>query len=58
MKEKMEKRKKARRPYEKPELKVIELAAEEVLATGCKNLTSFGFGQPVCFVQPCIGDGS
>ena len=31
-----ETRKKLRQPYEKPRLRTIELAAEEVLATGCK----------------------
>lgn len=31
-----------RQPYEKPELRLIELAAEEVLAIGCKS----SFGDP------------
>lgn len=26
-----------KKPYQKPELKVIELVAEEVLGIGCKN---------------------
>jgi hypothetical protein len=35
-----EKDKKGTEVYEKPKLRAIELAAEEVLATGCK--TAFG----------------
>lgn len=46
--------------YEKPELLVIELKAEEVLAVGCKTVgrTAFG-GRPVCgFAQGCNRRGS
>jgi hypothetical protein len=47
-------------PYEKPELLVIELKAEEVLAVGCKTVggTAFG-GRPLCgFAQGCNRRGS
>jgi hypothetical protein len=46
--------------YEKPELLVIELKAEEVLAVGCKTVgqTAFG-GRPTCgFAQGCNRRGS
>jgi hypothetical protein len=46
--------------YEKPELVVIELKAEEVLAVGCKTVgkTAAG-GRPVCgFAQGCNRRGS
>jgi len=46
--------------YEKPRLRAIELAAEEVLATGCKTSasgTAFG-GGPTCIIRNCAGAGS
>jgi hypothetical protein len=46
--------------YEKPELLVISVKAEEVLAVGCKTVgkTAFG-GRPVCgFAQGCNRRGS
>jgi hypothetical protein len=47
--------------YQKPRLIVIELAAEEVLAIGCK-LTSSGFApnsiSPPCAFQSCSNAGS
>jgi hypothetical protein len=57
-----EKKQKKKQPYEKPRLRTIELAAEEVLATGCKTLssgpTNFG-GQPFCGISSsCVLDGS
>lgn len=47
-------------PYEKPVLRSIELAAEEVLAGGCKLDKSIraGFGRPACVARPCVGRGS
>jgi hypothetical protein len=49
-----------KKPYEKPELRIIELAAEEVLAAGCK--LSFGgsaFGSiGSCMGMNCAGPGS
>lgn len=50
----------AKEPYEKPELVVIELKAEEVLAVGCKigNKRALN-GNPGCGVgQGCIRPGS
>jgi len=49
-----EDKKKKKRAYEKPRLRIIELAAEEVLAVGCK-LTNGGFA--LGGVTPCIGTG-
>jgi len=42
--------------YEKPELRVIELAAEEVMATGCKTLTgkSLGVSSLPCAANQCV----
>jgi hypothetical protein len=39
---------KSKEPYEKPELVVIELKAEEVLAVGCKNVGKNAVGVPIC----------
>lgn len=53
-------KKESRREYEKPRLRTIELAAEEVLAVGCKTVsggTAFG-GGPTCMVRNCSGRGS
>jgi hypothetical protein len=51
---------KAKQTYQKPKLRTIELAAEEVLAVGCK-LVSGGsnFGSPTtCNVPSCSVEGS
>lgn len=49
----------SKKPYEKPRLRIIELAAEEVLAAGCKT---FGGGATVpvspCDTGGCAGLGS
>jgi len=52
--------KKGKKPYQKPELKVIDLAAEEVLAVGCKTISSPGTGgSPIsCGAAPCAAMGS
>lgn len=52
-----EKQKKA---YQRPEVKVIELAAEEVLAVGCKTESSAGPGgvPPTCVLGACFSAGS
>ena len=55
--------KEEKRPYEKPVLRVIELAAEEVLAVGCKTqqtgTSGFGNGKAICtFPRQCYGPGS
>ena len=46
--------------YEKPELLVIELKAEEVLAVGCKTVGQLAFGgKPTCgFASGCNQRGS
>lgn len=55
--------KKARLPYEKPVVKAIDLAAEEVLVVGCKTDGAVaGFGNdpaPFCSAPTvCHGQGS
>ncbi|MFH1984951.1 MAG: hypothetical protein ABIL58_24175 [Pseudomonadota bacterium] len=55
--------KKDKRSYETPVLRIIELAAEEVLAVGCKTqavgTAGFGNGKAVCtFPRQCYGAGS
>ena len=46
--------------YQKPEIRVVELAADEVLSVGCKTTTSPGTGLPAanCILARCSGDGS
>ena len=48
-----------KKAYEKPKLRTIELAAEEVLAAGCK-LVSGGFAPMAvpCMANGCSGIGS
>ncbi|MEM7349307.1 MAG: hypothetical protein AAF657_00780 [Acidobacteriota bacterium] len=48
-----------RKPYEKPHLRTIDLAAEEVLAVGCK--LDAGPGGPIgasCTAASCFAAGS
>jgi hypothetical protein len=47
-------------PYEKPRLRTVSLAAEEVLAAGCKLPVppGGGFAPPNCATSKCIGPGS
>ncbi len=49
-----------RRPYVKPRIRTIELAAEEVLAVGCKHATgSRNRNQPLCGIGAgCAAAGS
>jgi len=61
----MEKKsKKNRRPYKKPDINVIELVADEVLAVGCKtNVAHSGQNPPIgslsCTVTSnCFQQGS
>ncbi|MBW1988180.1 MAG: hypothetical protein JRI97_01400 [Deltaproteobacteria bacterium] len=53
---------KSRRPYEKPRLTAIELAADEVLAVGCKvasGVRGFDNAGPSCAMpRRCYGPGS
>ena len=45
--------------YEKPVLEIIELKADEVLAVGCKNLSSSNVGYSACGTgQGCVTLGS
>ena len=46
--------------YEKPRLRTIELAAEEILAIGCKTNsgTAPGSSTPPCMIRHCSGKGS
>jgi hypothetical protein len=58
--EKKENEKPCRQPYKKPELRVVELEAKEVLATGCKTSTgnsAFDFPSN-CVGNSCAQDGS
>lgn len=50
--------KNTKKVYEKPCLRSIELAAEEVLAVGCKTGTSPSVGRPTCNGRPCSQRGS
>lgn len=45
--------------YEKPELKSIQLYAEEVLSLGCKGISGTAVGNPIsCSVGACFETGS
>ena len=44
--------------YIKPKLRTIELVAEEVLGTGCKNSSTPGMGLGPCTATGCSGNGS
>jgi hypothetical protein len=59
MKEK-DKRENGKQAYEKPRLRSIELAAEEVLAVGCKTVsqTAPNNPSPPCMIRHCAGKGS
>ena len=54
------KKKTKKEKYEKPELKSIQLHAEEVLVVGCKTIGGGGPLQASCVggAVPCIGAGS
>jgi hypothetical protein len=58
--EKNNKNKIVKSAYEKPQLNIIELAAEEVLAVGCKMAGGpVNVGQPSCGIfNSCISQGS
>ena len=47
--------------YQKPKIEVIDLAAEEVMAVGCKSAVSKGTGAPAapnCILAHCAANGS
>ncbi len=50
--------KKTKQAYEKPRLRMIELAAEEVLAIGCKTFSGdpSGVNGSGCVVSTCVND--
>ncbi len=53
------KEKKEKRIYSKPELKVIELVAEEVLGNSCRTLSGGSApGNPTCVGSGCFGAGN
>ena len=48
-----------KKKYEKPSLRVIELAAEEVLVAGCKTISGgSAVGSMPCTFSRCSGRGS
>jgi hypothetical protein len=50
---------KTKRPYERPKLRIIDLAAEEVLAVGCKvSDGGIAFGGSPCPANNCNQAGS
>jgi hypothetical protein len=50
---------KAKEPYEKPQLRPIELAADEVLGVGCKSKSGgFNVGASPCAANKCVKKGS
>ena len=51
MSDKVEKKK---QPYKKPSVKVVELAADEVLAVGCKTNISGSGGKGKVGVGSCV----
>lgn len=52
-------KKNTKEPYEKPQLRAIELAAEEVLGVGCKsNQGGFNVGASPCQRNQCVKKGS
>ena len=44
--------------YEKPKLRTIELAAEEVLGAGCKNTIEPGPAAEFCVMTMCLAEAS
>ena len=60
----LKKKEQKRQPYKKPNIKVIELVADEVLAVGCKSSVGTSgkndWLPAACIVglSPCVLDGS
>lgn len=51
----------AKRPYCKPEITVLEFSAEEVLAVGCKTASGSASNKkpgPGCRISNCFQQGS
>jgi hypothetical protein len=49
---------KTKKVYQKPRLRTIELAADEVLAAGCKNISNVAPAPPHCMSGGCSKNGS
>ena len=49
---------KSKQPYQKPKLRTIELAAEEVLAVGCKTVAIPAPLGATCIANTCSTLGS
>jgi hypothetical protein len=48
-----------KKTYEPPHLRKVSLAAEEVLAVGCKtNSGGFNVAAPRCMMNQCVKNGS
>lgn len=47
-----------RRPYEAPQLAAVDLAADEVLASGCKIGGENAVGSSTCAFGGCVTPGS
>jgi hypothetical protein len=48
-----------KKPYARPRLRTVELAASEVLSEGCKTAAqSAPFGAPPCWSNSCNTEGS
>jgi hypothetical protein len=52
-----DKKRRERRSYSKPELRFIDLVAEEVLAVGCK-MNGFSSMAAPCNANNCVSTGS
>ena len=51
--------KKPKKEYQKPELRTIKIASEEVLGVGCKtNGGGFNVGGTPCMANNCVKKGS
>lgn len=54
------KQQKQQKPYRKPKVRIVDLAAKEVLGVGCKNDGGVGAANtmPPCMNNGCQEDGS
>ena len=51
---KQQKDKLVRRPYEKPEIRIVELKPEEALVAACKTMSLGSCGPDNCLVGNCF----
>lgn len=55
----MNKKENIRKPYEKPDLRPIELLTDEVMGIGCKSSQGgFNVGASPCMTNKCVKNGS